>query len=214
VLVVFDWDGTLCDSVSRIVTAMQRAAVDMEITAPNAEAVENIIGLGLAESVQALFPGLSASGREGVQQRYSQRFSELDHSPSPLFPGARKTLQALRKRGHQLAVATGKSRRCLDRVLGGHGMHSCFDSSRCADETRSKPHPEMLQPLLAEMGVAAEQALMVGDTEYDLEMAMAAGVTSVGVGYGVHSRARLARHKPLAIIEALPELLKLKPLDS
>ncbi len=130
-----------------------------------------------------------------------------------MFAGALETLHALRDRGFELAVATGKSRRGLNRILATLELHDFFDASRCADETRSKPHPLMLQELMQERGVSAEGVVMVGDTEYDLEMASNAGVASVGVSFGVHSPERLQAHGPVAIVDELPQLLDLPELS-
>jgi phosphoglycolate phosphatase len=208
-LIVFDWDGTLSDSVPRIVEAMQQAAGETGQPIPDSQAVSEIVGLGLGESIEALFPAASLATREAVAAAYSACYRRLDEVPAPLFPGALVTLEVLRERGHVLAVATGKSRRGLDRVMGGHGVDHLFSSSRCADETRSKPHPAMLLELLDEAATPAHGAVLVGDTEYDLAMARAAGVPSVGVSYGVHAPARLRIHEPLAIVDALEELLSL-----
>lgn len=210
-LIVFDWDGTLCDSVPRIVEAMQAAARECSQRVPEAEAVANIVGLGLGESIAALFPESPASDHDAIGTAYSACYRRIDATPAPLFPGARETLEVLRERGHQLAVATGKSRRGLDRVMAGHAVQALFSTSRCADETRSKPHPAMLLELLAETRTPAREALLVGDTEYDLAMARAAEVASVGVSFGVHEPDRLRSHAPLAVIDALEELLGLLP---
>jgi phosphoglycolate phosphatase len=208
-LLIFDWDGTLCDSAERIVAAMSRAADSCDLAVPEAAAIENIIGLGLQESVAALFPAQEQSCYDALKRSYSSHFIELDREPSPLFDGALGMLTECRSRGHQLAVATGKSRRGLNRVLSAHGLEMCFDASRCADETLSKPDPLMLHELLEETGSPASGALMIGDTEYDLEMASNAGIASVGVSYGSHSRERLHAHNPLGIVDSVRELLEL-----
>lgn len=210
-LLIFDWDGTLIDSADRIVTCMQRAATDEGLAMPGADAVRNIIGLGLPEAVEAIYPGLDAEHNARVRASYSRHFLAGDEPPSPLFAGVREGLQRLAERGYVLAVATGKSRRGLDRALDETGLGGLFSHSRCADETRSKPHPLMLQELLQEVGVSAAAALMVGDTEYDLEMALNAAMPAVGVSYGAHSVARLLRHQPLMVIDrfaALEQLLE------
>jgi len=213
-LIIFDWDGTLCDSASRIVAAMAAAARECGLAVPAAGATENIIGLGLQESMEALFPARDEACYSQLKALYSSHFLALDQVPSPLFEGALETLEALRARGHRLAVATGKSRRGLDRVLAGHQLGGYFDGSRCADESRSKPHPLMLQQLLQELESSVDDACMIGDTEYDLGMAQAASMTAIGVSYGSHSRQRLRRHDPLAIVDTLPELLDLGIFNS
>ena len=191
---------------------MQAASQELGLEPPTAAAVKNIIGLGLPEAIAMLFPQLEDRLGQQLRLRYSQQYVALDKIPSDLFEGAMDTLGQLRQQGHVLAVATGKSRRGLDRVLDSLGMTRFFDASRCADETLSKPDPLMLHELLEECLATAADALMIGDTEYDLEMAAAAGVPSVGVSYGSHSTQRLRRHRPLAVLDRLPELLGLELL--
>ena len=175
-MVIFDWDGTLCDSIDQIVAAMQAAAQDVDLSPPPAAAVRDIVGLGLPQAVATLFPRLADGQRLALAEAYARQYVARDGGRVQLFAGALDTLHALRKRGLPLAVATGKSRRGLNRVLADLGLEDFFDATRCADETRSKPHPLMLQQIMAEQGVAAETVVMVGDTEYDLEMACKAGV--------------------------------------
>ena len=212
-MVIFDWDGTLCDSVEHIVEAMQAAAADFPVAIPEASSIRDIVGLGLPQAVARLFPGLAESTREALATAYSRHYRTLDREPARLFSGALETLLALRERGLPLALATGKSRRDLDRVLGGLGMSDFFEFTRCADETRSKPHPLMLEQIMAQSGLPPESVVMVGDSEYDLAMARAGGVHPVGVSYGVHSPERLSVHRPLAILDRLPELLDLEVLS-
>jgi len=208
-IVIFDWDGTLCDSIDQIVSAMQAAAREVGLGTPSVQAVTDIVGLGLPQAIAILFPRCSQEARERVEVAYSKHFVAGDRGPATLFKGALATLDALRNRGFELAVATGKSRRGLSRVLAGLDMTQAFHASRCADETRSKPHPLMLEEILTERGKSPRDALMVGDTEYDLDMAARAGIPSVGVSYGVHDTKRLQRHGPVAIVDELPELLEL-----
>jgi phosphoglycolate phosphatase len=212
-LIIFDWDGTLCDSTGRIVSAMRQAAVEMSIPVPTEESVRDIIGLGLPEAMARVFPDLPRTSREALTEQYSACYRELDREPSGLFPGVLKVLEELRVRGHLLAVATGKGRAGLERVLGGLGLLDYFDATRCADETRSKPHPLMLRELLHALEAVASECLMVGDSEYDLMMANAVGVAGVGVSYGVHTSSRLLRHRPLTVLDALEDLLALEVLD-
>ncbi len=212
-LIIFDWDGTLCDSVEHIVEAMQRAAEECSLTPPAATRVRDIVGLGLPQAIDALFPGLAPEAGAALAAAYSRHFGEVARGGARLFEGAMETLVTLRERGFELAVATGKSRRGLERVLGELDMSGFFDALRCADETRSKPHPQMLLEILRERRRPPLEALMVGDTEYDLAMAREAGMPSVGVSHGVHDVSRLARHAPVAIIDELPALLGLKILQ-
>ncbi len=213
-IVIFDWDGTLCDSVEHIVTAMQAAAIEVGLAEPAAASVRDIVGLGLRDAVRRLFPQLPESGWGELADAYSRHYTAGDENPPQLFPGALATLTELRSRGFELGVATGKSRRGLNRILAAMDLLDFFDATRCADETRGKPHPQMVQEIMAERTKTPAQALVVGDTEYDLEMARRAGVDAVGVSFGVHSVGRLGQHRPLAIIDALPELLDLPALST
>ena len=205
-LIIFDWDGTLIDSADKIVGAMQSAAAKCDLPHPEADAVRNIIGLGLREGVRLIFPRMTESEEDRAIAAYSEAFVTADAKPCQFFPYVDEVLAELRAAGHQLAVATGKSRRGLNRVFGNLAMHDQFIASRCADETASKPDPLMLQQLLAETGIVPEDAVMVGDTEYDLEMASRAGIASVGVSYGAHAPERLQKWSPLAILDCFSEL--------
>jgi phosphoglycolate phosphatase len=205
-LVIFDWDGTLMDSETQIVNSMFGAITDMQLEKRSAEQCRNIIGLGLPEAIEALFPGQNEDFTEQFVARYRHHwFAETDHSE--LFPGARETLQLLKEAGFELAIATGKGRTGLNRVLDSTGLGGLFSVTRCADETRSKPHPQMIEEILAVSGVDAAHALMVGDTEYDLHMARQAGVHPIAVSYGVHERERLLQHHPLVCLDTVSELV-------
>lgn len=206
-LFIFDWDGTLLDSADRIVEVMQRAAGDCGLSTLTQPEIKNIIGLGLPEALRVLYPELADAELERMRAAYSRRFVESEEVPCKLFPGVLDTLEALRAGGSRLAVATGKSRRGLVRVLSGLGMSDYFDATRCADETRSKPHPQMLHELLHELAVPAERAVMVGDTEYDMEMARAAGMSRVAVDYGAHAVDRLLAYEPGLVLSRFPDLL-------
>ncbi len=206
-LFVFDWDGTLIDSVSRIVLCLRLAARDVGLPLRSDAEYGDVIGLGLPQAIANLYPEVDTDAALAYRDRYAERFIEADSEPSGFFDGALETLHVLKADGHLLAVATGKSRRGLDRVMGRHGLSGFFDATRCADETASKPEPLMLQQIFAELGVSPGESLMVGDTEFDLDMAARAGARSVGVSYGVHSRERLLRHGPERIISSITELL-------
>jgi len=205
-LIVFDWDGTLMDSEAKIVRCMQAAAVDVDIPDPGAAAIRDIIGLGLNEAMQVLFPEQAPARRTELVERYRRHFLELDTTGMPLFPGVAQGLAQLTQQGYLLAVATGKARRGLDRVLDDTGLRHLFASSRCADEAFSKPHPQMLEDILDQTGVDAGRALMVGDTVYDMEMARNAKVAGLAVSYGVHARERLLDRGALACLDSFPEV--------
>jgi phosphoglycolate phosphatase len=202
-LVVFDWDGTLMDSEARIVDCIQSAFGELGLGVPSAEAARDIIGLGLEEAIAELAPEASVSTRADLVLGYRRQFLLTNETPSVLFPGAREVLDWLQGSGYRLAVATGKSRRGLDKSLAETGLGGVFHATRCADETFSKPHPQMLFELMDELGAAASQTLMIGDTEYDMQMAANAGVAALAVCYGVHAADRLLSHQPLACLESL-----------
>ncbi len=206
-LVVFDWDGTLMDSEARIVSCLRAATLDLQLEQRENAQFRNVIGLGLRESTEMLFPGLSEILREAFVDRYRYHFLTADQTPSELFHGARATLEQLAQQDYFLAVATGKGRRGLDKVLLETGLGRLFHCTRCADETRSKPHPLMLEEIMDELGVYPRESLMVGDTEYDMQMASNAGVAAVAVTYGVHEPHRLQGHGPIASIDRLEQLL-------
>ena len=200
-LLIFDWDGTLCDSLARIALCLQLSAADAGLPVPSIGAAKNIVGLGLDEVMAELFPGVDSATTANLRASYSAHFVREDSTPSAFYPGVREHLEKLRERGYTLAVATGKSRKGLDRVLAAVDMTDFFHSTRCADETASKPHPAMLFSLLDEFCLAPEAALMVGDTSYDMEMARTAQVPRLAVSYGAHSRQRLLAYQPIACID-------------
>ena len=205
-LFIFDWDGTLCDSTGKIVRCMQLASRKVGFRELEDVEVLNIIGLGLPEAVRALFPEAPAASLQVLSKAYSDYFLADEHTPMGFFPGVEDTLNHLRDQGYPLAIATGKSRRGLDRVLHSLKMQGFFHASRCADETRSKPDPAMLRALLNEFRRQSEDAVMVGDTEYDMEMAHRANMPRVAVSYGAHTIERLRPYQPLLCIDHFPEI--------
>ncbi|MBB5210318.1 HAD-IA family hydrolase [Microbulbifer hydrolyticus] len=211
-LVILDWDGTVCNSEARIISCMQRASDRVGLPVLEPDAIGNIIGLGLPEAISSLFPEAHSEQRAQLGAYYSEEWLAARAEPLPLFDGVLATLDKLLGAGHQLAVATGKSRRGLNREFEDHGIGHLFPISRCADETASKPNPKMLREILSETGVHVSDAVMVGDTEYDLKMASAIDMASIGVSYGVHSRERLDDCRPHRIIDHFTELLQWPPL--
>ena len=209
-LLVFDWDGTLMDSQARIVACIQAAARDVGVRVPPPDEARQIIGLGLREAMDRLFPSTGDALVGEVVERYRHHFLGADPTPSVLFPGVVETLEALSGAGYLLGIATGKSRRGLDLVLEETGLRRYFDVSRCADETFSKPHPQMLEEVMAAVGAGPADSLMIGDTEFDMQMARNARVPAVAVSYGVHEPERLLAEGALACldrIDALPPWL-------
>lgn len=203
-LIVFDWDGTLMDSEAHIVASMERALEDLALPALPKENIRNIIGLGLFEALSQLMPSQSQATYQEVIDRYRYHFFADD--PCEPFEGAGAVLQVLVDEGYMLAVATGKGRHGLDRVLNSTGFGKYFVETRCADETCSKPHPQMLQEIMEALDTAPQKTLMIGDTEYDLEMAHAAKAAQLAVDYGVHERERLMAWNPLACLSSIQEL--------
>jgi len=205
-LIVFDWDGTLIDSEARIVNCMRAAISDMQLATRSLEQIRNIIGLGLQEALSTLYPDHDPVIYQGLVDRYRHHFLVQDETPSALFEGIEDLLEVLRTRGHYLAIATGKGRKGLDKSLNETGLKRYFDYTRCADETHSKPHPQMLEEIMDRLGVLPQETLMIGDTEYDLQMANNAGSSSLAVSYGVHDRLRLLACNPLDCVDNVAEL--------
>lgn len=206
-LIVFDWDGTLMDSEATIVYCLQMAARDLGVTEPDARRARDVIGLGLHQAVASLFPEADEPLVDALAQQYRRHFLQEDREPSPLFTGARELLRELAARDYFLAVATGKSRRGLDMELAHTGLGEYFHATRCADEAFSKPHPQILLDVLDRLGMDSGQALMIGDTEYDMQMAANAGSDAIGVSFGVHSAERLREHGALAVVDDLQQVL-------
>jgi phosphoglycolate phosphatase len=199
-LLVFDWDGTLMDSAAAITASLCAACRDLELAVPSEEQVRYVIGLGLNDAMSHILPGLDPAAYPRVAERYREHFLRLD-SGTTLFAGAAETVADLRDAGFLLAVATGKSRRGLDRSLRATGLERYFHATRCADEGYAKPHPGMLQGLMEALGVASSRTLMIGDTTHDMEMARAAGVARLGAAYGAHPRDALLDYDPLACVD-------------
>jgi len=196
-LVIFDWDGTIMDSTGLIARCIQDACRELGLPVPSDADARWVIGLGASASVKFVAPTLEPERHAEFASRYRGHYLAREHE-APLFEGIPALLSELRARERRLAVATGKSRRGLDRALEASGLAAHFEASRCADEGFAKPHPGMLHALLEATGVEPSRALMVGDTTHDLELAANAGVDAVGVTYGAHDagllRDRPARH--------------------
>ena len=195
-IIILDWDGTLVDSTAHIVKIMRRAAASTGLPVPAPDAVRHIIGLGLPEAVRCLYPDIDSHRVSELCEAYSHCYMNACESPPPLFPGVLEGLEQMRAEGLLLAIATGKSRRGLERELNARSMGEYFHISRCADETTSKPHPRMLREILKETGKSQREAVMVGDTLHDMKMARNAGVRAVAVTYGAHSREDLQAFEP------------------
>ena len=204
-LIAFDWDGTLFDSTMLIVRCIQNACRDIDAAVPSDEAAAYVIGLGLHDALKHAAPGLAADRYPELGQRYRHHY-QASQRDLVLFPGTLDMLQGLKARQHILAVATGKNRRGLDDALAHSQLQGMFDGTRTADETASKPHPLMLQQLMAQFGVAPERTLMIGDTTHDLLLAANAGTPRVAVSYGAHDPAAFEAHGPLFVAHSTREL--------
>ncbi len=205
-LLVFDWDGTLMDSAAHIVECLEHAMQAVGLEPRPADELRQVIGLGLEQAIAGIMPEASETTIERGVEAFRERFLAPQPTPSKLFPGVESVLDELVAQGYQMAIATGKSRRGLNKVLTETGLESYFPVSRCADETFSKPHPQMLEEILTDLDTPPECALVIGDTEFDLLMAANAGAAAVGVSYGVHDEARLRQAQPLTILHQLTEL--------
>lgn len=205
-LIVFDWDGTLMDSAEHIVSCMQNAITELDLEPKTNNEVKNIIGLGLREALLALYPQATELELTSLVDRYREHFFDQNSTPCDLFDGARELIHELDTAGYLLAVATGKGRNGLDKVLNETDLKGYFPITRCADEAHSKPHPQMMLDIIEYYNIDANDALMVGDTEYDLKMANNASAHSVAVTYGVHEKQRLLDCKPLTCLDSVNEL--------
>ncbi len=204
-LIAFDWDGTLFDSTQIIVRCIQAAVKDVGGTVPTDEAASYVIGMALMQALAHAAPDVPPEKYPELANRY--RFHYVQHQDDlSLFDGVLPMLADLRDAGHLITVATGKSRRGLDDVLHSKDLKGVFDGSRTADQTAGKPHPLMLQELMAEFDVLPERVLMIGDTTHDLQMALNAGCASVGVSYGAHEPDAFHVLQPLAVAHSVREL--------
>ena len=204
-LIAFDWDGTLYDSTRLIVRCIQAAVIDVGGAKPSENDAAWVIGLGLAEALARAAPDVPKEKYAELGARY--RYHYLQHQDDlVLFDGVLQMIDALRARGHKLAVATGKSRRGLNEALKSVALRDRFDASRTADETFGKPHPRMLLELMEELEVPPERTLMIGDTTHDLQLALNAGCASVGVSYGAHEPESFDELEPLFVAHSVASL--------
>ena len=192
------------DSEAQIVACLHAAIADLGLEPMEDDTVKNVIGLGLREAIDTLVPGRDERFQQTFVEHYRKYWFQSE--ASQLFEGARDVLDILAQQQLLLGVATGKARRGLERVLDETGLASCFHATRCSDEARSKPHPQMLLDIMAKLDVLPAETLMVGDTEYDMEMATNAGAAKIAVRTGVHSEERLNRHEPLVCLERLADM--------
>ena len=204
-LIAFDWDGTLFDSTMLIVRCIQAACRDLNVAVPSDTDAAYVIGLGLHDALQHAVPGLPPERYPELGLRYRHHYFARQHE-LVLFPGTLEMLADLKARNHLLAVATGKGRRGLDEALAQSQLNALFDATRTADQTAGKPHPLMLQELMAQLGTTPERTLMIGDTTHDLQLARNAGTERVAVSYGAHDTEAFAEHEPLFVAHSTREL--------
>ncbi len=204
-LIVFDWDGTIIDSTGLIADCIQQAARDLQLRIPTIAQAKHIIGLGLFQSTETLFPELSTADRSRFAARFREHYVPRDHE-APLYPGIVELLDRLAAPERFLAVATGKPRAGLERAFAHTGLKAHFHYSRCADEGFAKPHPDMLLKLMDFSGAAPARTLMIGDTSHDLQLAQNAGVAAVAVSYGAHQAEVLAGYPARARVDSVAGL--------
>ena len=205
-LIVFDWDGTLMDSVDHITYCLRKAMHDMAMPDRTDEELQQVIGLGLEEAMIKLVPGRNDAFYEAIVQSYREHWLGSPPGLTRFYEGIPDLLQEIHDEGIPMAIATGKSRRGLDKQLVEENIGHLFAATRCADESVSKPAPDMLHEIMQELSVAASETLMIGDTEYDMQMAQAAGCDSVAVSYGVHDEMRLSNHQPVGLVNTPAQL--------
>ncbi|MFT2090909.1 HAD family hydrolase [Paraglaciecola sp. 2405UD69-4] len=204
--IVFDWDGTLMDSISKIVDSMQTSASHFGLPVPSFDEAKNVIGISLLPALKKLFSIDDHDEAVKLMLIYKEHFKNHTQICSPMFEGAVELLEELKARGHLLAVATGKARQGLEHNLLHSNTGHLFTTSKTADDASSKPSPDMLKQILSELDLQPSDVLMVGDTSYDMQMAETIGMDRIAVSFGVHNHETLMKHNPIAIIDSLPEL--------
>lgn len=206
-LAIFDWDGTIMNSEARIVDAIKMAARECGLKVLPDEENKQIIGLSLDKAIQGLYPDLDREDIVRMATAYTRSFledSEVDMQP---FEGAEAMLYGLKQAGFKLAIATGKSRKGLDEVLKACGFGVYFDMTRTPVESASKPDPLMLKQILEELKVSVDDAVMIGDTTFDMEMAQNCGMDRIAISHGVHQMHQLQAYDPVACVDSLEELM-------
>ena len=205
-LIIFDWDGTLVDSQAHIIHCMSRAIADERLPVPAEDDIRHIIGLSLPRAISSLLTDIGDPQVQRIADHYRRHFFDPAHEGSKLFPGAKQIVEQLHADGYYLAVATGKGRRGLDMALTSMQLASYFHITRCADETCSKPDPQMLQEILTDLDLSSERAIMIGDTSYDIEMANNIRMDSIAVTYGMHDPEHLQASAPTYFVDDLQQL--------
>lgn len=205
-LIIFDWDGTIIDSQAHIISSMKNAVADEGLLVPQDEQVRHIIGLSLNTAIETLIPDIEAESVHRIAENYRKHFFAEASESSELFNGVPEIIRDLHASGYYLAVATGKGRHGLDIALQKTGLQPYFHITRCADETRSKPDPMMLDEILTDLDLDAKQAIMVGDTSYDIDMAGNINMDCIAVTYGMHDKKHLESSHPTHFIDSISQL--------
>jgi len=207
--IIFDWDGTLINSIDWITSCLQHAAVQYDYPIPESQAAKDVIGLSINKAMQTLFPEVDEQIHEQLVACYSHKYLSKQISRDDLFPGAYEMLVHLNETGYRLAVATGKTRAGLQEALKATGTKELFCITRCADETASKPDPRMLREIIQHTNISKERTLMVGDSIHDLQMAHNAHISTIAVSCGAHSEEILQQYNPLLCLQQPTELLNI-----
>lgn len=205
-IVIFDWDGTLYDSADRIVQSVFSAADELEMPRPDGHRIRQVIGLGLDEAMKRAFDIEDIMEILKYTDVYKRHYHTTWAGHSSLFAGVVELLEALSKAGKIVTIATGKSRSGLEGAMQEQRVKHCFDYTITGPETVSKPDPTMLNLTLEEFGLKPAQAVMIGDTSFDMEMAANIAMPSIGVNWGVHTDAEMAAHGPIAVTKSFDEL--------
>jgi phosphoglycolate phosphatase len=206
-LIVFDWDGTLINTIDWIVHCLQQAGEEFGFMKPEPQAAKDVIGLCIDNAVAALYPNADSDIQKKIVSSYSQAYFSKHLSQDDFFPGVYDMLVNLKESGYQLAVATGKTREGLIKAMAATHTENLFDITRCADETASKPNPKMLHEIMRHTQATPDRTLMVGDSIHDLQMAQNANVPSIGVACGANSEQSLSQYHPLLCLQQPTELL-------
>ncbi|WP_094751901.1 HAD family hydrolase [Psychromonas sp. CD1] len=206
-LIIFDWDGTLMDSIDKIVCCMQIAAKYAQLSVPSKKILRNTIGLSLEHTFLTLFSEGTQTQQSIFIKVYREQYTQKNKMQTPLYPGIKAYLHTLHAQGYQLAIATGKSRQGLEYQLESLQIKNLFKCVYCAEDSASKPDPLMLNNILKDLNCDVSQALMIGDASFDLQMAHNAGMDCLAVSYGAQQTETLMKFKPLTILNSLPKQL-------
>lgn len=205
-LIIFDWDGTLADTTGPIIETFRQTFAECGLPAPDAAKIKSLIGYSLVTIIRHLAPDADTHVKEQLAETYAHHYLNPNNRNMVLFPEALPCLQTLKQQGYWLAVATGKGRTGLNQAVAQTGTASFWLATACAGEHPSKPAPDMVLHLCGELGLEPADALVVGDTVYDLEMAANAKARAVAVSTGAHSAEQLQAAGCLAVLNSLAEL--------